>query len=246
MVPEVQQPVPQHLQVADYYAQKILDGEIQDGERMPSVRKIIQEWPNVSHNVAQRAIEHLRTGGMVRTTPGGTFATPGRAVYGPQQRLRASTHPGNEQFEVRAAGIVPAPEYVIPILGLEPDGDGITRVLRREWLSYANGSEPSRLSVLWCLPESAIPVPELLALIPLAEDAAKLIASRTGNPLTWGRTSHEARPARDDGREIPLLELPAGAHVLAEVYIWTSRDQVVVYVEFIVPEGRVIESDMVP
>jgi GntR family transcriptional regulator len=245
-MPEVQQSVPQHLQVADYYKQQILDGVIRDGERMPSVRQIRAEW-NVGHNVAQRAIDHLKTGGMVRTGPDGTFATPGRAVYGPQQRLRAATFPGDEQFEVRAAEIIPAPEYVTPILGLEPDSDGITRVLRREWLSFANGSEPSRLSVLWCPPEFADNVPELLSLTPLATDAAKLIAARTGNPLTWGRTSHEARLAKNDGREIPLLQLGGDApFVSAEVYIWTAQEQVMVYVEFIVPPGRVIEADMAP
>jgi GntR family transcriptional regulator len=245
-MPEVQQSVPQHLQVADYYKQQILDGVIQDGERMPSVRAIRTEW-NVGHNVAQRAIDHLKTGGLVRTTSSGTFATPGRAVYGPQQRLRAETHPANLRFEVRAAEIIPAPEYVIPILGLEPDEDGTTRVLRREWLTYINGDPaPGRLSVLWCPPGFAGPVPELLAAVPLPGDAAKLIGERTGSPLTWGRTSHEARPAKHDGREIPLLQLGDDAHVSANVYIWTSRDRVMVYVEFIVPEGRVIEADMAP
>jgi GntR family transcriptional regulator len=245
-MPEVQQSVPQHLQVADYYKQQILDGVIQDGQRMPSVRAIRAEW-NVGHNVAQRAIDHLKTGGLVRTGPDGTFATPGRAVYGPQQRLRAATFPGSERIEVRAAEIIPAPEYVVPILGLEPDDAGDTLVLRREWLTYANGSAtPRMLSVLWCPPGFSGPVPELLALLPLTEDAAKLIAERTGSPLTWGRTSHEARPAKDDGRETPLLQLGDNAHVLAEVYIWASRDRVLVYGEYILPEYRVIEADMAP
>jgi DNA-binding GntR family transcriptional regulator len=246
-MPEVQQPVPQHLQVADYYAQKILDGEIRDGEQMPSVRAIRREW-NVGHNVAQRAIDHLKTGGLVRTGPGGTFATPGRAIYGPQQRLRATTFPGDQRVQMLAAAIVDSPEYVIPILGLEPGADGVTRVLRREWVTYVNASEPYMLSVMWCSPEFAGPVPELLTLLPLpgSGEAAQLIAERTGSPLTWGRTAHEARPVKDDGRESPLLRLPKTGHVLAEVYIWTSRDKVVVYTEFVVPEGKVIESDLAP
>lgn len=246
-MPEVQQSVPQHLQVADYYKQQILDGVIQDGQRMPSVRAIRAEW-NVGHNVAQRAIDHLKTGGLVRTGPDGTFATPGRAVYGPQQRLRAETHPANLRFEVRAAEIIPAPEYVIPILGLEPDSNGDTLVLRREWLSYIeNDPVPARLSVLWCPPEFTDDVPELLSLIPLSGDAAKLIGERTSNPLTWGRNSHEARLAKNDGREIPLLQLGGDTpFVSAEVYIWTARERVMVYVEFIVPPGRVIEYDMAP
>lgn len=246
-MPEVSRPVPQHLQVADYYMRQIQDGVIGDGEKMPSVRQIRRDW-NVTHNVAQRALEHLRTGGMVRTGPEGTYATPGRAVYGPQQRMRSATFPGTERIEIRAAEIIPAPPYVIPILGLEPGADGIIRVLRREWITYANGSEPFMLSVLWCPPEFAGPVPELLDLFPLpgAGDAALLIAERTGQNVTWGRSSREARPVRNDGREGPLLRLPKDGHVLAEVYIWTSRDKVLVYGEYVLPEGRVIESDMEP
>lgn len=247
-MPEVSRPVPQHLQVADYYKQQILDGAIRDGQKMPSVRQIMRDWENVSHNVAQRAIDHLRTGGLVRTTATGTFATPGRAVYGPQQRIRAATFPAAERIEVRAAEIIEAPRYVIPILGLEPGADDITRVLRREWVTYENGSEPFMLSVLWCPPEFAGPVPELLSLLPLPGpgEAALLIAERTGQHVTWGRSSREARPIRDDGREGPLLRLPKTGHVLAEVYIWTARDKVLVYGEYVLPENKVIESDMEP
>jgi DNA-binding GntR family transcriptional regulator len=248
MMPEVRRPVPQHLQVADYYKQQILNSVIRDGQRMPSVRQIMRDWDNVSHNVAQRAIDHLKTGGLVRTGPGGTFATPGRAVFGPQQRMRQATFPGAERIEVRASEIITAPEYVIPILGLEQAADGITRVLRREWVTYENGSVPFMLSVLWCPPEFIGPVPELLSLLPLpgAGEAAMLIAERTGRNITWGRSSREARPVKDDGREAPLLRLPKAGHVLAEVYIWTARDKVLVYGEYVLPEGKVIESDMEP
>jgi hypothetical protein len=34
--------------------------------------------------------------------------------------------------------------------------------------------------------------------------------------------------------------------VLAEVYIWTSRERVMIYVEYILPEGKVVEADMLP
>ena len=92
-MPEIERREPQHLQIASYYKRQILDGEIGSGDRLPSVRAIAAEW-HVSHGIAQRAVEHLKTEGLVRTGADGTFANGHRAKYGPQQRMRAADVPG--------------------------------------------------------------------------------------------------------------------------------------------------------
>jgi GntR family transcriptional regulator len=247
-VPEAQRQVPLHLQIASHYKALILNGEpgFMDGGQMPSVRLIAREW-KVSVQTAQRAVEHLRTERLVRSEQGGgTFIDTRRAKMGPQQRMRAAGYPFSERVVVRAAEIIPAPEYIIPILGLEPASDGTTRVIRREQVTHELDGSPYMLSVTWYHPQDTGAVPELMSLLPLPYDGARLLADRTNRPLTFGRSGREARGVLSDGREGPTLRLPRDGHVLAEVWVWAAGEEVLEYGEAAIREGKVIESDMEP
>lgn len=245
-MPRAERQEPLHLQISGHYKRLITDGQIRSGDKLPSVRDIATEW-DVGQQTAQRAIEHLRTEGLVRTGPGGTFANGSRHRRGPQQRIRAARFPGAERAEILSAEEVAAPVYVVPILGLLEVKPGLWPVIRREWVTF-EGETPVMLSVTWFRPESEMSVPELGD--PAAQlDAghgARLIAERTGRAVTWGQVAREARPVKDDGRERPLLRLGPDAHVLAEVYQWASGDEVLEYGEYVVLEGRTVESDMEP
>jgi GntR family transcriptional regulator len=239
---------PLHLQIASHYKQLILNGEpdFMDGMRMPSLRRIADEW-EVSVATAERAVGHLATEGLVRTEQGrGAVIDSRRAKLGPQQRMRAGQYPYSERVVVRAAEIITAPAYVVPILGLEPAADGVTRVIRREQLTHEADSTPYMLSVTWYAPEHAAAVPELLSTLPLPYDGARLIADRRNRVLTFGRSGREARGVLDDGREGPTLRLPRDGHVLAEVWMWAAGHDVLEYGEAAIREGKVIESDMEP
>jgi GntR family transcriptional regulator len=245
-MPELNRPESLYRQIAERYKRRIISGEMASKDPFPSVRVIAREW-NVAPNVAQRAIDHLKAEGLVFTVPNkGTFVNGHRAKYGPQQRMRSAEFPGTERVEIRAAEVIPAPAYVVPLLGLRPEADGVTRVIRREWLTYENGDVPFMLSVSWCAAQAAGVVPELLALTPLPSPAgaAKMIAERTGRKVTWGHLWREARHIKDDGREGPLLRLPKGATCLAETYTWSSAGDVLEYGEYAVVLDRVIENDM--
>jgi len=246
-MPRAKRQEPLHLQIAGHYKRMILDGAIRSGGRLPSVREITREW-DVGQNTAQRAVDHLKTEGLVKTGPDGTFANGHRTKYGPQQRIRAAHVVGADRDEILTAGLVEAPAYVVPILGLLETKPGFYPVVRREWLTYEDGNVPVMLSVSWCPAEAFKAVPELAALEPLPGSgvAASLIAERTGRQITWGHSAREARRIKDDGREGPLLGLPSGAVVLAEVYQWASGDDVLEYGEFVVVLEKVIESDMEP
>jgi DNA-binding transcriptional regulator YhcF (GntR family) len=247
-MPPVTRREPLHLQLAGFYKQQILDGTLRPGDRVPSVREMAAS-SQVGQHVAQRAVEYLKTEGLVRTDGTGTYVAERRAVLGPQQRMRLTAAPADETQETLAAGLVPCPEYVLPILGLAA-GD---LVARREWVTWEAGSpEPARLSVTWCPPLAVGAVPELLWKAPLdPRGAAALIAERTGRDpgeLT-GRSGFECRSAKDDRREIPLLHLAVFAHVLAVVYTWSTpgeHGEVLEYTEFILPPGRVVEFDLEP
>jgi GntR family transcriptional regulator len=241
-VPEVERQEPLHLQVSGFFKSQILSGEKHEGDRLPSVREIRDQW-QVGQNVAQRAIEHLKTEGLVRTDATGTYVAAPRAAYGPQQRLRLSAAPAGETQEVLSARLRAMPDYIRPILG-EANG-----VIRREWVTRENG-RPARLSVSWCLPSALQSVPELLDAAPLPDPrgAAAMLTERAGRSVQdlAGRTGFECRAAKDDGRELVHLGLQPGAYVLAGVYTWRTGDDVLEYGEYILPPGRVIESDMEP
>jgi DNA-binding transcriptional regulator YhcF (GntR family) len=245
-MPPVTRREPLHLQLAGYYKQQILDGALRPGDRVPSVREMAAS-SGVGQHVAQRAVEYLKTEGLVRTDGTGTYVAEPRAALGPQQRLRMAAAPASETQATLAAGLVPCPEYVLPVLGLEP-GD---LAARREWVT-SEGDDPARLSVTWCRPEFAAAVPELTWRVPLdPRGAAALIADRTGLAVEdlVGSTGFECRRAKDDHRELPLLRMYPGSFVLAVVYTWSTPGvdgQVLEYTEFVLPPGRVIEFDLEP
>lgn len=253
-MPQAQRQEPLHLQISGFYKQEILRGRLVPGDRLPSIREIVRNWTDsdggpIGQNTAQRAVEHLKTEGLVRTGPGGTFVAEPRAAISPQQRMRLDAAPASEVIEVTFAGMTDCPAYVRPILGLDPLGG---RVIRREWVTRENGV-PSRLTVTWLPPEYALAVPALLARVPLPDPrgAAALIAERDGLAVAdlAGRAGFEARAAKDDGRERVLLELGPGSFVLAGVWTWRRPGpdgEVIEYGEYILPPGRVIESDLEP
>jgi GntR family transcriptional regulator len=242
-VPQVERREPLHLQVAGHYKSQIMSGALREGDRLPSVRDIRDTW-DVGQNVAQRAVEHLVTEGLVTTSNAGTFVAAPRAALGPQQRLRLAAAPGGETVHVTAAGTVPAPAYIAPILGLAAG----SAVIRREWVTSRPDGTPHMLSVSWLGAHLATVAPELLSLDPIADPrgAGRLAVHRLGGTIDWGRTGFECRQAKDDGRELLRLRLEPGSYVLAGVNVWSSEGSVIEYSEWVLPAGQVVEADLEP
>jgi GntR family transcriptional regulator len=235
---------PLHVQIHDHYAALIAGGELRPGDRLPTMQQIGADW-GVSHQTAVRAVEWLKSAGLVTTSREGTTVTDPRLVIGPQQRIAAVKFPDSENVEVTDARMAPCPDYVVPILGLDPHGPGgVGWVIRREQVSYEQGGTPFMLAVSWFPPALADEVPELLHQVPIDNPggAVRLIEARTGRRVTHGRQAREARQIKDDGREGPLLRLDPGASVLAEVYVWMDAADVVEYGEFVLIQNRVTEN----
>lgn len=246
MSPRAQRVDPLHIQVANYFKQEILEGRLVTGDRLPSVRQIAGDW-GVGQNVAQRAVELLKSGRLVETSASGTFVAPPRAALGPQQRLHLAGAPSSELITVTAAELIPCPPYVQPLLGL----GAASLVIRREWVTSSPDGSPFMLSVSWCPPQAGDRVPELLLAEPLPDPrgAGPLIASRLGLDLEWGKGGVECRLAKDDDRELVHLGLQPGSYVLAGVNFWSTGGPsgiVVAYDEYVLPPNRVIEYDLEP
>jgi DNA-binding GntR family transcriptional regulator len=246
-MPEARRSAPLWKQIADHYKGEILRGELRQGDALPSIRAIRDEW-RVSQSVAQQAVSHLHLAErLVRTDATGTYVDAPRAALGPQQRMHLAAAPASEVVTVTSAGLVPAPDYIVPLLNL-PASDAV--VLRREEITRRPDGSPHMLSVTWCPPWFTAVVPELTAEVPLPDPkgAAHLIAARAGLDLAQlhGDIAFEARTAKEDGRERPALDLAPGAYVLAGVSGWRLAGEMLEYTEFILPPGQVIEADIEP
>jgi GntR family transcriptional regulator, transcriptional repressor for pyruvate dehydrogenase complex len=93
-------PLPQV--VARRLQQMILDGELREGDQIPSQR-ILSEQFSVSRASLREALLTLETLGLVKTQPGrGTFVTAGRPDTGAEIRWRYSdSFPMQDVFETR-------------------------------------------------------------------------------------------------------------------------------------------------
>lgn len=246
MFPQAERHKPLHIQIADYYKQLIREGAegFRPGDPFPTNRDIAKAT-KVSYNTAASAVALLQSGKLLITIPrqGKVVAQP-RSAAGPEDRYPPST-----RVEVVSAGLVPADgpyAYVRPILSL-PLMPRQAMVIRREWRAF-DDTGPFMFTVNWVRPEFA-GVPELLAAGPLPELAMpwQLIMARVPElELTWGTCALEARQVMDDGREAPALELELADHVLAYVYKRGTDEHAIEYTEFIMREGRVIETQLAP
>jgi GntR family transcriptional regulator len=65
-------PVAPWRQVAKIYRDRIESGQLQPGDRLPSIRSLSQEY-EIAATTAQKVLEYLRNEGLVVTSPMGTF-----------------------------------------------------------------------------------------------------------------------------------------------------------------------------
>lgn len=237
-------------QIHDELSRLIAEGRLTEGQRVPSVRELAEEW-NVSPGTADCALRKLAAAKLVTRDHRGTFVAAGRLVPGPQMRYRMTGQrlPGEQVQVTDAALLEQAPEYVQAILDLDtvPVYD-LVPVIRREEVRFDQHSRPVSLQVEWIPPRFAEACPELAmaAPLPFAGGAIALIEARTGTRASRGRESHEARMPLNDGREIPLLGLVLDktAPVLGQVWVWfDSAGTPICYTELTVMADRVIESE---
>lgn len=242
-MPRIERRTPPYVQITDHYRGRILDGTLREGDPLPGIHAIAEEW-GTSSATAAKALSQLGVEGLIRTTPGrGSFvAALSAKANTPQDRVLRARRTGTtaaaaESHRVTAAERVVAPTYVAELFDMEPGEE----VIRREWTT-GEGKERHCLTVTWHRGALADDVPELLqaeqslvgAMLPQIEDAV--------GQLTKGRDFYHARGA--DSREASMLGLPVGAAVLAMTWLlWTTGDdgdQLVEYGESVLPARHTV------
>ena len=113
---------PIYSQITDQLKEQIMDGRLQAGDAIPSMRSLARSL-HVSVITVQRAYEELQRDGFIETTVGrGSFvAAQNRALYQEEQQRRAEAHLLAAAEIARSSGI--ALENLVSVLTIFYEGE---------------------------------------------------------------------------------------------------------------------------
>jgi DNA-binding GntR family transcriptional regulator len=237
MAPSVQRPDPPYMQIVAHIRERILSGELQDGDMIPSARQIVQQW-GVAMATATKVLAALRSEGYVQAKPGiGTVVSAAGKGHAPRDRALSARrtgriYPPGEHAKIRSAELVAAPPEVAEALGVEPGA----QVIRRRRVTY-RGTEPVSASVSWFDGVLAALAPRLLATERIIGGTTGHIAEATGRTVTAGRDQVTGLAAGSE--DAADLGIPDGSPVLRGRTWWTDADGgVIEYGEYTSVPGR--------
>lgn len=236
MAPEVRRELPPFRQVAEDIKSRIMSGELKEGDPVPSVRKIAQDW-RISNATATKVIATLQSEGLVRTIPGIGTVVSTLTGSGPRDRFIAmrkvgKIYPQNEYARIVAAAVVSAPARVADALGLLDGADAI----RRERVTYCD-DVPVETSVSWFDGGLAAIAPKLLESERIQGGTPAYIESVVGRTVTSGRELVDSRGATSS--EAATLGVEDGSPVRAgENWLFDQDGAVIEYGEYVSVPGR--------
>lgn len=227
---------PEHpyMRVAERIRRRILDGALQEGEKLSAQRDLAKE-EGVSVATLGRALDQLQVEGYIVTSRRGTFVAnaPEVAPSGYDRITRVlrtgSVLAGGETMIVTTAELVKPPQYVAELFDLD-DGD---QVVHRQWHT-GKGQQRTGLFVTWYPAHFAASVPELLSTSPKSSPSLLLrLQQTTGRRPTAGRDDMHGRDA--DAREASYLALRIGSPILAGASRLWDEEGVIEYAEWCLP-----------
>ncbi|MFE4692105.1 GntR family transcriptional regulator [Streptomyces sp. NPDC056749] len=212
---------PPYARIAGHYRDLISSGELAPGDLLPSIRALADQW-EVSTATADRAMKLLRDEKLVNGIPGvGTevMARPVSLASGSERHDRSSKTKSSwgvgEKSSGHTAGMVPAPEDVAHVLGVDPGDD----VIRRSRV-YRDTHGIVSHSTSWIPAEFAQVLPELARSERLKGGLSlDLIADATGRQVEQRIDEETARIATKE--DLELLELDA--ETVAAILVLTAR-----------------------
>ena len=215
MPPQLDRPPPPYQQIVEHYRDRIRDGRLGDGDRLPSTRQLAQEW-RVAHATAAKVLSTLRTEGLVTSVSGGAGGTLVRtADHGdPADPINRShglhhvTRPAPGEPRIVSADVEPyPPAHVTEALGLGP---GTAAIRRRQVVTARD--VPLSASTGWFAGSLAGDAPDLLRTERVPGGTAAYVARCTGRALATGRDEIRIVPA--DPTTAATLAVDEGTSVL--------------------------------
>lgn len=239
MPDEISRTEPPYLQIARHYRDLIERGDLRPGEQLPSVREMAERW-KVAHTTAARALKALQAEGLAASTVGTGTVVADRSAGSPtaealagQLRQSGTVYPPGYSSTILAAAIIPAPDQVADVLGVERGEPviGRSRIVRDE------AGRPAESSMSYVRGELADVAPALLTTEPLSSGVLGYLEQQTGRRAEQGVDQYAARAASPE--EAAALNLAPGSPVLMERH-WTidGDGEVLEYAESVEPGQR--------
>lgn len=131
MSPQVDR-VPPYRQIFEHYRDRILRGELGDGDPLPTIRNLSEQW-KVSRATAGRVIQLLQAEGLAESRVGaGTIVTTGARHESPREqavngRRAGKVYPKGHHARIVSAKIVQASEQVAAALRVDVGSPLIAR-----------------------------------------------------------------------------------------------------------------------
>lgn len=185
--------------IADHFRKLIRGGTMRPGDRMPTVRKVMEEW-EVSNATAVRAYKTLKEEGLTSASTGAGTVVANRGSDNIAARVRSYATTGkalasNETSEIMEVGTVGADEAIAARLDVEPG----SQVHVRRRLVKRDGS-PVHLSSSYYAPYVVEATPELAELVSTGgsrELASERLGAAQGRVLEEVTSRLAADPERD-------------------------------------------------
>jgi DNA-binding GntR family transcriptional regulator len=229
---------PPYLQVVKAIQDRIVSGDLAEGDEVPSIRKIAEEW-GISQATAMKALATLRASGLVESAPGkGTIvraqATLHRTPHDRFSRMLATgkIYAPGEYAKIVSAGLAPAPAHIADALGIAENAPAI----RRHRVTH-NERGPVSCSTSWFHPDLAAVVPALLVKERIQGGTPSAIEQATGRRARSVADQFTAAEATaEQATELGVAEgspVIVGRNTLLDI-----EGEVIEAGEYVAPGGR--------
>jgi DNA-binding GntR family transcriptional regulator len=209
---ELERPAPPYRQIADAVRDEIRAGDLAPGDRIPSVRELVQRY-DVAMATAHRAVRVLQAEGYIRTEAGignvvTTEAERGWSASSWVRRARRTgrIYPPGQHARILSASIVAAPEQVAGVLAIPTGEPAIQRVR----VTY-EGDHPVSWSTSWFSATHADVAPRLLETARILEGTFTYLGVALGRSAASWQDQYDAAIASVE--DVELLGLAVGSPV---------------------------------
>jgi len=229
---------PPYLQVVKAIQDRIVSGDLAEGDEVPSIRKIAEEW-EISQATAMKALGTLRASGLVETVPGKSTVVKAQATLHrtPHDRFARMLATGkiyapNEYATIVSAELAPAPAHIADALGIDANSPAI----RRHRVTNDERG-PVSISTSWFHPDLAAVVPALLVKERIQGGTPSAIEQATGRrarSVTDQFTAAEA--TAEQAAELGIAE--GSPVIVGRNTLHDSDGEVLEAGEYVAPGGR--------
>lgn len=188
-MPKTERPDPPYMQVVRHFRDRILTGQLKDGDTLPPIRQLATEH-SISPATAAKVINTLVAEGLVVTRPGAGTTVRSHDVLHRSARDHLVTaaetgriYPEGNYARILDADVVTAPPLVSAAFDL-PAG---ALVIRRRRTTYSQGHQPLSSSTSWYHGDLVTVAPLLLSTERIIQGTIRYVLETTGRA---GRRHH--------------------------------------------------------